>query len=97
MLAEIYNPGDDQTASSGTKYIGIGREAGYIYTTEAAQIVPRLSTHAAKLIDIHAITPIGQISLQHTAEADRIFEVEHACLVDESKTNGRQIAHIQLS
>ena len=95
VLAEIYEPGDDQTAATNA-LIGIGRTSGYIYTTQAAQIIPRLTADAGKLIDFARVTPIGEISFQHNADDDRIFETEFACLVDESKTDGQLIGSIQL-
>lgn len=95
VLAEVYEPGDDQTGGT-SGLIGIGRSAGYIYTTQAAQIVPRLSADSSKLIDLLKVTPIGEISLTHTAEEDRIFETEFACLPDETGTDGQLIGSIQL-
>lgn len=97
VLAEIYDPGNDQTAGSATPYIGLGRSAGYIYTVQAAQIVPRLTADANKLVDLNRVTPIGEISFNHQAEDDRIFETEFACLVDESATDGELIGRIQVS
>jgi len=94
VLAEIYEPGNDQTGGTGTAYIGLGRSAGYIYTTQAAQIIPRLSADAAKKIEVFRVTPIGEVSLTHNADDDRIFETEFACLVDESKTDGELIGKI---
>lgn len=96
VLAEIYEPGNDQTAGTGTQRIGLGRSAGYLYTTQAAQIIPRLSDEATKLIDLLKVTPIGEISLMHTAEEDRIFETEFACLIDESATDGELLGSIRV-
>jgi len=99
-LAEVYEPGNDQTGSgSGSSggYMGIGRSAGYVYTTQLAQIIPRLTTEAAKLLEFWKVTPIGELSLPFSAEDDRVFETEFACLVDESQTDGELIGKIQLN
>lgn len=98
VLAEVYNPGNDQTAaSSGAKYLGIGRSAGYIYTAQTAKIIPRLAALVAKRIEFHRVTPIGEISLNHVAEEDRLIEIEFACLTDEDQTDGERIGKIQLA
>ncbi len=95
VLAEIYEPGDDQTAGTAA-LIGIGRTSGYVYVAQAAQIVPRLTADAGKLIDLSRVVPIGEISFQHNSDDDRIFETEFACLVDESNSDGQLIGSIQL-
>ena len=96
VLAEIYDPGNDQTtAGTGPKFIGIGRSSGYIYANQAAQIIPRLTADAAKLVNLFRVTPIGEISFTHNEDDDRIFETEFACLTDESQTDGNLIGYIQ--
>lgn len=94
-LPEVYNPGRDQTTGGGTgKYLGIGRSAGYIYTTADAKIVPRLSADSAKKLQFWRATPIGEFELAFNNEDDRIFNTEFACLVDESKTDGELVGKI---
>lgn len=97
-LSEVYNPGNDQTALTSTNapYMGIGRSSGYIYTAKDGKIIPRLTENAGKLVQMFKVTPIGEISLSHDSENDRIFETEFACLVDETRTDGELIGKIQL-
>lgn len=98
VLSEVYNPGNDQTAaSSGATYLGIGRSAGYIYTTQSAKIIPRLSSLAAKRIEFHRVTPIGELSLNHVAEEDRLLEMEFACLTDEDQSDGERVGKLQVT
>lgn len=101
VLAEIYNPGNDQTTSGSSAtgdYIGIGRSAGYIYTTQDMKIVPRLAAQAAKRMHFFKTTPIGEFSQMFDGgETDRIFEVEFAALVDPTKTDGELIGRINLT
>lgn len=96
-LAEVYNPGNDQTAAAGAKYMGIGRSAGFIYTTQAALIIPRLTADAAKRISMLKATPIGELSIEHIADNDRILEVEFACLADTTATDGELIGKLELT
>lgn len=94
-LAEIYNGGNDQTAGgSGGAYIGIGRNAGYIYTDQAAEVVPINTANSGKKISLNRVTPIGQIELSFSHENDRVINVEFACLVDEEETDGEGIGKI---
>lgn len=97
VLAEVYNPGDDQTAAGGSKYLGFGRSAGYIYTASAANIVPYLTADAAKKITFWRVTPIGEIQQEFSAENDRMVEVEYACMGDSSKTDGQLIGQMILT
>lgn len=93
VLAEVYAPGDDQTGGS-DPFLGVGRSAGFIYPDQTLDIIPRLSTHSSKKIEIFKATPIGELSLNHNADDDRIFETEFACTVDESKTDGQLIGKL---
>lgn len=99
-LAEIYDPGNDQTeagaSGSGGTYLGFGRAAGYVYQTQEAQIIPRLAAAAQKFLQFWKVTPIGEFQLTWNAETDRIFETEFACLTDETQTDGELIGRIQL-
>lgn len=99
-LAEVYNPGNDQTGSgsgSSANYLGIGRSAGYTHTTKAAMIVPIQSAQAAQRVEVFRATPIGSFELTYDGgETDKIFNVEWAGLVDESRTDGELIARIQV-
>lgn len=96
-LAAVYNAGNNQTAGSGATYIGIGRSAGFIYTTVEAIILPFLTADVAKKITFHRSTPIGEFEIGFTPENDRLLNVEFANLVDESKTDGELIGKIQLA
>lgn len=87
---EIYDPGADLGASG----IGIGRSAGYIYTTADLKIVPRLSADVAKKLQFYKACPIGALELAFDGDNDRIFSTEFACLVDTAKTDGNLIGAI---
>lgn len=99
VLAEVYNPGNDQSgASSGADYLGIGRSAGYIYTAQDMKIIPRLAAQAAKRIQFWKTTPIGEFSQMFDGgESDRVFEVEFAALIDPSQDDGELIGMINLT
>ncbi|QDV49533.1 hypothetical protein [Gimesia fumaroli] len=96
-LAEVYAAGNDQTAGSGAAYIGIGRSAGYIYTAQAAEIIPFLTAEAAKKITFNRTVAIGEFEIPFNNEADRIFNVEFECLGDESADDGELIGNIQFA
>jgi hypothetical protein len=97
-LAECYNPGNDETAAVGAKYMGIGRSAGYVYTAQDLKVVPLLAADEAKRLQLYRATPIGQIKLEYDGgEKDVIFEMEFAGLVDEAKDDGELIGKIQLA
>lgn len=98
-VKEVYAPGRDQTASSGSDgaYLGIGRSSGFIYPTKAAQIVPFLSADAAKKLHFFRVTPVGEFEIAHNADDDRVFETEFAALIDENQTDGQLIGRIQVA
>lgn len=101
VLAEIYNPGLDMTADAGDKFIGIGRSAGFIYTTAALVVLPLLTADAGKKCEFYKAAPVGEFEIKHSAEDDRIFNVEFACIADpngtEGDTDGQMIGKIYLS
>lgn len=99
VLAEIYNPGRDQLSlgSGSTPYLGLGRSSGYTYTDKSMQLVPRVTADQGKRCILWRTTPIGAFTLTHNSEDDRMFEVERACLVKESETDGQLIGKLQLS
>lgn len=96
-LAEIYEPGNNQTAAGGAKYMGVGRSAGYVYTDQAATIVPYLTADAAKCCSFFRVSPIGEVSQNFEVDKDRIVEMEFICMVDTSKTDGELIGKIELT
>lgn len=97
-LAAAYEPGNDQTAAgSGSKYMGIGRSAGYIYTTAAATVVPYLSADAAKIVSMLKVTPVGELVQDFNYDKDRLLEMEFACILDETATDGELIGTIVLT
>jgi hypothetical protein len=97
-IAEVYEPGNNQTAAVGAKYMGIGRSAGYIYTAQDLKIVPHLTADAAKKLQFYRATAVGQLKLEYNAaEKDVLFELEFAALVDESKTDGELIGKIHIT
>lgn len=98
-LAAVYAAGNNQTAaSSGSKYMGIGRSAGFIYPALDLKVVPLLSADAGKRFQFWRACPVGALTLTFdNAENDRLFESEFACLIDESKTDGELIGRMQLT
>lgn len=101
VLAEIYNAGNDQTAAVGAKYIGIGRSAGFIYTTQNLLVIPLLTADVAKRAEFYRATPVGEFELNHSNDDDRVFSVEFACLGDPENspgtTDGQIIGKINLT
>lgn len=99
-LAIVHNPGNNTTAAtgsgSGVRYIGIGRSAGYIYTTTTMDVVPFLTADAGRGAFFEKVTPIGEFTLDHKADNDRIFACEWVALVKESNTDGELIGKIRL-
>lgn len=97
-IAEVYNPGNNQTAfSSNPKYMGVGRKPGYLYTDKEAAIIPLTSADTSKFVLFWKVTPIGELALMFNTEADRLFNTEYACMVDESKADGELIGRIHLT
>lgn len=99
-LAIVYNPGNNATAAtgsgSGVRYIGVGRSAGYIYTTTTMDVVPYLSADATRGAYFERVTPVGEFTVDHKADSDRLFAVEWVALVKESATDGELIGKIRL-
>ena len=97
VLGAVYEAGRDQTAATGSKYLGIGRSAGYVYTTAAAQAVPYLTADAAKLVSMLKVTPVGELVQEFNVDKDRLLEMEFACILDETATDGEMIGSIVLT
>jgi hypothetical protein len=91
-LNEIYNPG----ATAGS-FRGVGRSAGFIYTTQAMDITPFLTADAAKTAEFFSTTPIGEVSMSFNNDDDRILEVEYAALIKTDETDGALIGKLNLS
>ena len=91
-LNEIYDPGTD----AGT-FKGVGRSAGYIYSTQSMDITPFLSDDATKTVEFFKTTPIGEVSMAFNNDDDRILEVEYAALYDTDATDGAAIGKLNLS
>tara|TARA_R110000824_G_scaffold146595_2_gene315606 strand:- start:383 stop:895 length:513 start_codon:yes stop_codon:yes gene_type:complete len=98
-LNEIYNPGSAADTGAGTpiNFKGVGRSAGYIYTTQSMDITPFLSTDAAKTAEFFSTTPIGEVSMSFNNDDDRILEVEYAALIKTDETDGALIGKLNLS
>lgn len=89
VLAQIYNPGlNDTASSSGDEYLGIGRSGGYIYTKKSLVVIPFLTAHADLMAEFYAVTPVGEFELMHNNEDDRVFNSEFVACVDTTKTDG---------
>ena len=97
QLALLLASGDNQTAATASAHMGIGRTPGLIYTSAAFKAIPFLTADAAKLVEFFRVVPIGEINLNYQPEDEMVFEVEHAALVDESKSDGAYIGKIFLT
>jgi len=86
---EMYNPGLD-----GTTYVGLGRKAGYHYTTKQLDILPFLTADAGKYLEFAKATPIGDIVVGHALDSDRVMTIEFATLVDPAATDGKTIGQV---
>ena len=99
-LGVVYNPGNNTTAATGTgsgvRYIGLGRSAGYIYTVTTMDVVPYLTADVGKGAFFERVTPVGDFSLEHGSDKDRLFSVEWVGLVKETNTDGELIGKIRL-
>lgn len=96
-LAEILESGNDQTAAVGAKYMGVGRTAGYIYTTQQLDVIPLLTADAAKKLLIDRATCTGPIELNWDSQNDLIFETVFTGLVKEANTDGEHMGKIHLT
>lgn len=99
-LSIIYNPGNNTSSGtgsgSGVRYIGVGRSAGFIYTTTTMDVVAFLSGDAGKGAYFGKTTPVGEFSVEHKPDSDRLFAVEWVALVDESASDGELIGKVRL-
>ena len=93
-INEVYDPGVDSSGAGGFK--GIGRSAGYIYTTQAMLIVPFLAADAATTVELFLTTPIGEVSMAFNNDDDRILEVEYAALAKTDETDGHLIGKLNM-
>jgi len=87
-VKNTYHLGTDSTSGSAGAYLGIGATAGALYGTQDLKVIPFLTADAAKLIQMFAATPIGELAINFNNDDDRLFETEFACLLDEAQTDG---------
>jgi len=96
----IYNPGNNTSSGtgsgSGVRYIGVGRSAGFIYTTTTMDVVPFLAADSGKGAYFGKVTPVGEFTVDHKPDSDRLFACEWVALVDETATDGELIGKIRL-
>lgn len=97
-LREVYEPGRDQLAigSGSAPYLGIGRTGGYVYVAQDLKVTPFLTADATKKIQLFRATSVGEISINHDADEDRIFSVQFRGLVDDERTDGELIGKVLL-
>lgn len=93
-INEVYDPGTDSSGAGGFK--GVGRSAGYIYTTQSMVIVPFLTADAGAKVEFFKVTPIGEFGMAFNNDDDRILEVEYAALLDTSGTDGALIGKLHM-
>ena len=91
-LNEVYDPGADAGS-----FKGIGRSAGYIYSTQSMVITPYLSADAGDTVEFFKTTPIGEVSMAFNNDDDRILEVEYAALGKTDETDGHVIGKMNLA
>lgn len=77
--------------------IGIGRSAGYIYTTQILTVEPLLSADAARLVTLHKAHAVGGFELAFKPDEDRIFNVEFVGNLDATKTDGAIVGSLGLT
>ena len=90
-LNEVYDPGTDAGS-----YKGIGRSAGYIYTTQLMVITPYLTADAGDTAEFFKTTPIGEVSMAFNNDDDRILEVEYAAVVKTDETDGHLLGKLNI-
>jgi molybdopterin-binding protein len=91
-LNEVYDPGADAGS-----FKGIGRTAGYIYSTQSMVITPYLTADAGDTVEFFKTTPIGEVSMAFNNDDDRILEVEYAALGKTDETDGHLIGKMNLA
>ena len=91
-LNEVYDPGLD-----GSGFKGVGRSAGYIYTTQAMVITPYLTADAGDTVEFFKTTPIGEVSMAFNNDDDRILEVEYAAVAKTDETDGHLIGKMNIA
>ena len=96
-LAEINESGNDQTAASGAKYIGFGREATYFHTTTELEITPQVSADAAKSLRIYKATVTGAVDFSWSNEDETILSLEWTALGKEDATAGQLLGLLRLT
>jgi len=90
-LNEVYDPGTDAGA-----FKGIGRSAGYIYSTQSMIITPYLTADAGDTVEFFATTPIGEVSMAFNNDDDRIMEVEYAAVADTTQADGKLLGQMNI-
>ena len=90
-LNEVYDPGLDAGS-----FKGIGRSAGYIYTTQEMIVTPYLAADAGDTVQLFATTPIGEVSMAFNNDDDRILEVEYAAVAKTDETDGHLIGKMNI-
>ena len=91
-LNEVYDPGTDAGS-----FKGIGRSAGYIYTTQAMIITPYLTADVGDTVEFFAVTPIGEVSMAFNNDDDRILEVEYAAVADTTQDDGKLLGQLNVA
>jgi hypothetical protein len=89
VLAAMYPQGNDQTAAvSGSKYMGIGRAAGFIMPAVDVKVIPFLTADAGKRWHAPKAVQIGQLQIKWAVGDDAVFNHQFACCVDEAAAAG---------
>ena len=98
VLEQMYDPGlDNLSGTSGNRYLGVGRSAGYFYQAQEAHIIPRVTSFTEKRCTFYRATPIGEISLTFNTDDDRVFSPEFQCMVDpDNQSDGNLIMRLDV-
>lgn len=97
VLGEMNESGNNQTAASGAKYMGIGREATYYHTTQELMVTPLVSADAAKILGVYKATVTGAIDLAWSSEDETIVSLEFTALGKEDATAGELLGIVRLT
>jgi hypothetical protein len=92
-LNEVYDPGTESAGGAGS-FKGVGRSAGYTYTTQSMVVIPYVTADAGMKIQFYKTTPIGEFSMAFNNDDDRVLEVEYAALLDTGETDGHLLGRL---
>lgn len=91
--------GDFETAGAGSR-LGMGRDAGFSLRSVAAQMIlhplSRAAGDTSEDVVIYKAVSSDVVELDYKVDAQRVYKVTFAALVDEEFVSGRRLGHIGL-